>query len=68
MAFNEDTAVTLEISALQYFPWLIAQAKQAIAQQQLMPGRFIRVRRIRGIFWRLPLLCTGVGAGLCGNS
>lgn len=47
MAFNEDTAVTLEISALQYFPWLIAQAKQAIAQQQLMPGRFIRVRKMK---------------------
>ncbi|GAK61211.1 hypothetical protein U27_01110 [Candidatus Vecturithrix granuli] len=47
MTFNEETAVTLEISALQYFPWLIAQAKQAIAQQQLMPGRFIRVRKMK---------------------
>ena len=47
MTFNEKTAVTLEISALQYFPWLIAQAKQAIAQQELMPGRFIRVRKMK---------------------
>jgi hypothetical protein len=45
-SFNEDNAVTLEISALQYFPWLIAEAKQAIAQRQLMPGRYIRVRNI----------------------
>ncbi len=44
--FNEANAVTLEISALQYFPWLISQAKQAIANQELMPGRFIRVRNM----------------------
>lgn len=45
--FNEKTAVTLEISALQYFPWLIDQAKQSIAKGQLMPGRFIRVRNMK---------------------
>jgi hypothetical protein len=44
VSFNNDNAVTLEISSLQYFPWLIAQAKRAIAEQELMPGRFIRVR------------------------
>jgi len=42
--FDDAYAVTLEISALQFFPWLIEQAKQAIAQRQLMPGRYIRVR------------------------
>ena len=47
MAFDERVAVTLEISALQYFPWLIAEAKQAIANQELMPGRFIRVRKMK---------------------
>ncbi len=36
--------VTLEISALQYFPWIITEAKQAIEKKELMPGRFIRVR------------------------
>jgi len=41
---DEQHAVTLEISALQYFPWLITQAKRAIEQRELMPGRFIRVR------------------------
>ena len=44
--FDDAHAVTLEISALQYFPWLIEQAKQAIAQRQLMPGRYIRVRNM----------------------
>ena len=39
-------AVTLEISALQFFPWLMAQARQALAQKELMPGRFIRVRNM----------------------
>ena len=37
-------AVTLEISALQFFPWLIAEARQAIDRRELMPGRYIRVR------------------------
>ncbi|RLC80622.1 MAG: hypothetical protein DRJ03_21325 [Chloroflexi bacterium] len=47
MEFNEDFAVTLEISALQYFPFLIAEAKQAIEQGELMPGRYIRVRKMK---------------------
>ncbi len=38
--------MTLEISALQFFPWLIAEARQAIERRELMPGRFIRVRRM----------------------
>ncbi|MCK4805196.1 MAG: hypothetical protein KAT88_11585, partial [Spirochaetes bacterium] len=44
MSFNEENAVTLEISALQFFPWLIAEARQAIEKRELMPGRYIRVR------------------------
>ena len=43
-AFDEAHAVTLEISALQYFPWLLAEARQAIARRELMPARYIRVR------------------------
>jgi len=42
-----EKAVTLEISALQYFPWLIAEAKKAIANKELMPGRYIRVRNMK---------------------
>ena len=47
LAFEDDLAVTLEISALQYFPFLISEARQAIAKGELMPGRYIRVRRMR---------------------
>ena len=43
-AFRDSTPVTLEISALQFFPWLIAEAKRAIERGELMPGRYIRVR------------------------
>lgn len=43
----EGNAVTLEISALQYFPWLILEARQAIENQEIMPGRYIRVRNMQ---------------------
>ena len=43
---TQKSAVTLEISALQFFPWLIAQARQAIENRELMPGRFIRERNM----------------------
>lgn len=45
--FGEATSVTLEISALQYFPFLIAEAKQAIDKGEIMPGRYIRVRKMK---------------------
>jgi len=45
--FNEDFGITLEISALQFFPWLISEAKEAIKQKELMPSRFIRVRNMK---------------------
>jgi len=38
MQFKDDFAVTLEVSACQYFPWIIAIARKAIAEQSLMPG------------------------------
>ena len=47
MKLKKAFAVTLEISAFQYFPWLIAEAKQAIEKKELMPGRFIRVRYMK---------------------
>jgi hypothetical protein len=47
MTFKDDLAVTLEISALQYFPFLVAEAKQAIEKRELMPGRYIRVRKMK---------------------
>jgi hypothetical protein len=46
-SFNEDCPVTLEVSATQYFPWLILAAKRAIDQGTLMPGRYIKVRKMK---------------------
>ena len=46
MVFADDFAVTLEISACQYFPYLRI-AESAIENQMLMPGRFIRVRKMK---------------------
>ena len=45
--FSEKFAVTLEISALQYFPWLIEIAKRSIDDGLLMPGRYIKVRNMK---------------------
>ena len=45
--FADDFAVTLELSALQYFPWILNAAKVAIETEKLMPGRFIRVRKMK---------------------
>ncbi len=45
--FDENYAVTLELSACQYFPFLIDVAKDAIENQKLIPGRIIRVRKMK---------------------
>jgi hypothetical protein len=45
--FDDDVAVTLEVSACQYFPWVIEAARRAIERRVLMPGRFIRVRNMK---------------------
>jgi len=45
--FDDSFAVTLEISAFNFFPWLIEEAKVAIKKQELMPGRYIRVRNMK---------------------
>lgn len=47
MTFQDDFAVTLEISAAQYFPWLMTAARRALAEGMLMPGRWIRVRKMK---------------------
>jgi hypothetical protein len=47
MVFADDFAVTLEISACQYFPYVRMIAESAIKNQMLMPGRFIRVRKMK---------------------
>jgi len=45
--FKDEYAVTLEVSALQYFPWVRVMAEQAIANKTLVPGRFIAVRKMK---------------------
>ncbi len=47
VTFDEAHAVTLEISAFQYFPWLITEARQAIEKKEIMPSRYIRVRKMK---------------------
>jgi len=47
MTFDDSFAVTLEISACQYFPWIIEEARVAIEREELMPGRVIRVRKMK---------------------
>jgi hypothetical protein len=47
MKFADEFAVTLEISACQYFPYVIAAVKRAIEERSLVPGRFIRVRKMK---------------------
>ena len=45
--FDESLAVTLEISACNFFPFLIEEAKKAIDNEDLMPSRYIRVRSMK---------------------
>jgi hypothetical protein len=44
---NDDYPVTLEISACQYFPWIKTLVQRAIDQEKLVPGRFIKVRKMK---------------------
>jgi hypothetical protein len=43
----EGQAVTLEVSALQYFPWIRPMCERAIAERSLVPSRFIAVRKMK---------------------
>ncbi len=45
--FDESLAVTLEISACNFFPFMVEEAKKAIADENLMPARYIRVRSMK---------------------
>ena len=47
ITFDKDFAVTLELSACQYFPFFIDIVKAAIEDQNLMPSRIIRVRKMK---------------------
>jgi len=45
--FRTGSAVTLEISACQYFPWLMDIARRAVERGEVMPARFVRVRNMK---------------------
>ncbi|MGB8214563.1 MAG: hypothetical protein WCE68_13480 [Anaerolineales bacterium] len=47
MNFKDESAVTLEVSALQYFPWIRPMCERAIREETLVPGRFIAVRKMK---------------------
>jgi len=47
LEFDDSFAVTLEISAFNFFPWLIEEAKKSVKNGELMPARFIRVRSMK---------------------
>ena len=47
MTFADENAVTLEVSALQYFPWIREMVENALKNKTLVPGRFIKVRRMK---------------------
>jgi hypothetical protein len=45
--FKDEFAVTLEISACQYFSWVMVAARRALEHGSLVPGRFIKVRKMK---------------------
>jgi len=47
MKFKDKYAVTLEVSALQYFPWIRPMAEKALVEKTLVPGRYIAVRKMK---------------------
>jgi len=66
VSFRDDFAVTLEVSALQYFPFLIAEARQAIEMGELMPGRYIRVRAMKEQVEDNDILAVGAAMNIVG--
>ena len=44
---DHATAVTLEVSALQYYRWIRAMCERASRERNLVPGRVIAVRKMK---------------------
>ncbi len=68
VTFDDGFAVTLEVSALQYFPWIIPEAQQAIDRKELMPGRFIRVRNMAEQVEDHDVIAVGAAMNIVGAS
>jgi len=66
--FNDSVAVTLEISAFNFFPWLIEEAKSSIVKKELMPARYIRVRSMEEQTEDLDILAFGAAMRIIGAS
>ena len=67
-SFDQSLEVTLEISSLQFFPWLIAEARQAIRNRELMPARYIRIRYMKEQEEDNDLLATAAAMNIIGAS
>jgi len=65
---KEDYAITLELSALQFFPFFMKEAKYAIEHQELMPGRYIKVRNMKEQVEDGQLLATSCAMKVIGSS
>jgi hypothetical protein len=68
MKFDDSFAVTLEISALNFFPWLIEEAKKSIKNGELMPARFIRVRSMKEQVVDYEILALAAAMNIIGAS
>ena len=65
---KEGYAITLELSALQFFPFFMKEAKYAIEHQELMPGRYIKVRNMKEQIEDGQLLATSCAMKIIGAS
>ncbi len=66
--FDDSLAVTLELSAIQYFPFLIDVAKRAIEHKIMMPRRVIRVRNMKEQEEDGDLIAMAMGMQIIGAS
>lgn len=65
---DESCPITLEISAFNFFPWLIEEAKKSIKNQELMPARYIRVRNMKEQIQDNDLLASAAAMQIIGAS
>jgi hypothetical protein len=68
MVPDESLAVTLEISAFNFFPWLVEEARRSIAKQELMPSRYIRVRSMKEQVEDDDIVATAAAMQIIGGS
>ncbi len=62
--FPETNAVTLEISSLHYFDWLLDAAKYALENRTLLPSRYICIRPLKDVETALPGEIIAIEAAL----